>query len=828
MLLYGLRRNDYRSRQQSFSIPFCFSALMPIPIPIPVTIKYAFSELVLWLCPVVWLSTIQFSTSILQANDNEFDSVKSLLSNCCQDCHSGPKPSGDFSIDRLNLVRDAVASSPFDSSAWERILRRLRAGQMPPPDAERPSEMDLDKATHELEKWLSTASQLHPYAGRTDTLRRLNRTEYQNAIRDLLALEIDASTLLPSDESSQGFDNITVGELSPTLLNRYLTAAQTISRIALGRQGLGPMGINVRVPADRTQESHVDGLPFGTRGGVLVEHTFPGDGSYEFQLRLARDRDEIVEGLSRKHSIDVLIDREQRHRFTVEPPPNSGDFTLVDSHLKTRIEVPAGKHSVGIAFVQSGTSLIETKRQPFDASYNRHRHPRINPALFELSIVGPFGSEAPGDSLSRKLIFGSDRIPSEMPTQTARRVLARLARKAFRRPILDEDLESAMWFFDESFREGGMDAGLEAAITSILVNPNFLFRVEVQPSTATAGTPFSISDLELASRLSFFLWSSTPDERLLALAEDQKLHEPTVLADEVQRMLGDPRSRSLVTNFASQWLYLRNLDSITPDLRLYPDFDDNLRLAFRRETEMLVEDILVNDRSVLGLIRSDFTFLNQRLAKHYGIPNVVGSHFRRVDLPSHSERGGILRHGSILTVTSYATRTSPTIRGNWILENIIGTPPPPPPPNIPALKDKQETEGKSLRERLALHRSDAACASCHNLMDPVGFSLDNYDALGRWRKFDDGKPLDTAGIMPDGSQVHDAATLEASILKRPKVFVGTMIDKLMTFALGRGVEHRDGPELRKIVDYAAQQDFRFSSIVQGIVLSKPFLMRDPE
>ena len=762
------------------------------------------------------------------ADEADSQAVQSLFENHCQDCHTGPKPSGDFSIEKLKPNRESLESLSFNSKDWERIVRRLRAGQMPPPHADRPNEADYITATRAIEKWLDEGSLMHPFAGRIDTLRRLNRTEYQNAIRDLLALDIDANALLPKDESSQGFDNITVGELSPLLLNRYLSAAQMISRIALGREGLGPMGINVRVPADRTQELHVEGLPLGTRGGVLIEHTFPRDGNYEVQLRLARDRDEKVEGLSQEHSIDLLIDREQKQRFSVKPPPNREDFTHVDSHLKTRINVPAGRHSVGVAFAHVGSPLIETKRQPFDAAYNRHRHPRINPALFELSIVGPFDSESPGNPLSRKAIFGQDGMDAAKTVETAKRIVTRLARLAFRRPVSEEDLESPMWFFEESFRDGGFDAGLEAALTSILVNPNFLFRIEEQTGSVKGGSTYAINDLELASRLSFFLWSSIPDEHLLALAESKTLHQPAVLTTEVERMLKDSRSGSLVTNFASQWLYLRNLESITPDLRLYPDFDDNLRHAFRRETELLVDDVISNDRNVLALIRSNFTFLNQRLARHYGIPNVTGSHFRKVELPSSSERGGILRHGSILTVTSYATRTSPTIRGNWILENVIGTPPPPPPPNVPALRDKQDTEGKSLRERLAMHRSDSACASCHNLMDPVGFSLDNFDALGRWRQFDDGQALDTAGIMPDGSHVHDVATLEDSILKRPKVFVGTMTEKLLTFALGRGIEHRDGPEVRRIVDYAAERDFRFSAIVQGIVLSKPFLMRDSE
>ncbi len=774
------------------------------------------------------------------ADEADFAAIRSLMENHCQECHAGPKPSGDFSMEKLQPGRESpgrelpgrgLIEESFSSRDWERMLRRLRAGQMPPPEADRPTDVELNKATRAIESWLETESKLHPYAGRTDTLRRLNRTEYQNAIRDLLALDVDASALLPKDESSHGFDNITVGELSPTLMNRYLSSAQTISRIALGGEGIGPMGINVRVPADRTQETHVDGLPLGTRGGVLIEHAFPRDGIYEVQLRLARDRDERVEGLNEQHSIDLLLDREQKHRFTVSPPPDSDDFTLVDSHLKTRIQVPAGRHAVGVAFVDTGSSLIETKRQPFDVAYNRHRHPRINPALFELSIVGPLDSSTVGNSQSRQAVFGKDgqdAIGLLKPRETAHRILGRLARLAFRRPIQDEDLESALWFFDQAFRESGFDAGLESALTSLLVNPNFLFRIEIPSSGVKAGETYAISDIELASRLSFFLWSSIPDDRLLTLAQSGTLHHPDVLLAEVERMLKDQKSKTLVTNFASQWLYLRNLESITPDLRLYPDFDDNLRHAFRSETELLVEDVIANDRSVLGLIRSNFTFLNQRLAKHYAIPNVTGSHFRKVELPSNSERGGILRHGSILTVTSYATRTSPTIRGNWILENVIGTPPPPPPPNIPALKDKQDTQGKSLRDRLAMHRSDAACASCHNLMDPVGFSLDNYDALGRWRKFDDGLPIDTAGTMPDGSTVRDVASLEESIIKRPKVFVGTMTEKLLTFALGRGVEFRDGPEVRKIVDYAAEHDFRFSSIVHGIVLSMPFLMRDSE
>ena len=790
------------------------------------------SRLVLF-SPVAILMIAGFGS--ISAGEPDAGRITAFLRGYCQDCHAGEKPSGDFNISPLLSDLLSESEPDRDSSRWERILRRLRAGQMPPPDADRPPEADYLKAIESLEQRLELHSQRYPFAGKPEALRRLNRTEYQNAIRDLLSVNVDANALLPKDESTQGFDNITVGELSPTLLNRYISAAQGIARLVMGGQGIGPMGINIRVPADRTQEQHVHGLPLGTRGGILTMQTFPRTGLYEIQLRLMRDRDEKVEGLSQEHTIDVLIDRERKHQFKVGPPPKREDFTHVDSHLRTRIPITAGTHAVGVAFLENGAPLLETKRQPFDASYNRHRHPRVNPALFELSIVGPFDSSEPGKSQSRNKIYGSTPVEFSEPRNSASQIIKRLARSAFRREVTDEDIESAMWFFEEAYQQPSgsapsrFDAGLEAALTSILINPNFLFRIEEGREERAHGiSNYPITDYELASRLSFFLWSSIPDEQLLDHAEAGTLHQPDTLAGQVQRMLKDERASSLVTNFASQWLYLRNLESITPDLRLYPDFDDNLRHDFRRETELLVEDVFRNDRNVLGLIQSDFTFLNQRLARHYGIPSVLGSHFRKVQVSPESHRGGLLRHGSVLTVTSYATRTSPTIRGNWILENIIGTPPPPPPPNIPALKEKEGVVASTLRERLALHRSDPACASCHNLMDPIGFSLDNFDALGRWRQFDDGQAIDSVGVMPDGSLASDAVGLEESILKRPQVFVGTMVEKLLTFALGRGIEHRDGPEVRKIVEAAAKQDYRFVSIIQAIVHSTPFMRRDTE
>jgi Protein of unknown function (DUF1592)/Protein of unknown function (DUF1588)/Protein of unknown function (DUF1585)/Protein of unknown function (DUF1595) len=584
----------------------------------------------------------------------------------------------------------------------------------------------------------------------------------------------------------------------------------------------------------------VEGLPLGTRGGTLVEYHFPQTGEYLIELRLTRDRDEKVEGLTEQHDIDVLLDRERVHRFSVSPPPDREDYTHSDSHLKTRIHVEAGPHMIGVTFPKKAASLLEIKRQPFEARFNRHRHPRTTPALFQILIVGPFEPKPVTDATpSRARVLATRPQEGEDPTHAALEVLKPLIRRAYRRPITESDLESPMWFFAEGMREGGFEAGIESALTSILVNPNFLFRFEDQPAEIQPGQPYSISDYELASRLSFFLWSSIPDDELQELADQGQLHKDEVLQQQVARMLKDKRSESLVTNFAAQWLYLKNLDSITPDLRLFPDFDDNLRQAFRRETELLFADVVQQDRSVLDLIQTNSAFLNERLAKHYGIPHVFGSHFRRVDLaaPGSSDsaaaisaghRGGLLRHGSILTVTSYATRTSPTIRGNWILTNILGTPAPPPPANVPNLKEKTTLVSTTIRERLAQHRADPACASCHALMDPVGFALENYDALGRWRDFDGTEAIDSAGALPDGKKIASVAEIESGILERPQMFVGVLTEKLMTYSLGRGVSHADGPAIRQIVKSAAEQGYSFSSIVQGIARSRPFLMRSAE
>ncbi|RYD72029.1 MAG: DUF1592 domain-containing protein, partial [Verrucomicrobiaceae bacterium] len=517
---------------------------------------------------------------------------------------------------------------------------------------------------------------------------------------------------------------VTVGDLSPTLLNRYISAAEKISALAVGLARRTPGGETFRIRPDRTQEEHVDGLPIGTRGGTLLSYTFPRDGEYEIQIRLMRDRNEEVEGLREPHEMEVLVDRERVKLFTVAPPKGDRNFEKVDAHLKVRVPVTAGPHQLGVTFVKNPSSLLETKRQPYLARYNMHRHPRLTPAIYQVSINGPYESQRPGDSPSRQRISASWPTAAAEEDPCAERILTRLMRLAYRRPVTSYDLQKALGFYRDAKAKEGFDAGIAAALSAMLVNPEFLFRIEREPTSISPNTVYRISDGELASRLSFFLWSSIPDDELLAAAERGELHKPEVLEGQVQRMLSDSRAQNLTRNFAAQWLHLRNLESITPDLRLFPDFDDNLREAFRRETELHFETVMRENLSVLDLLKADYTFLNERLAKHYGIANVYGSHFRRVTLDQNSQRGGLLRQGSILSVTSYATRTSPVIRGKWVLENILGTPPKPPPPNIPALKDNTVLESLPIRERLAQHRADAACASCHNAMDPVGFALE--------------------------------------------------------------------------------------------------------
>jgi hypothetical protein len=744
----------------------------------------------------------------------------------CIDCHRDENAPNDLRLDSLDTNALIHASQPVETIGWESIRRRIAARQMPPADATRPSESEFERAVTHMDQLLENNAQRFVKPGRTESLRRLNRTEYQNAIRDLLALEVDVTHWLPPDESSHGFDNVTVSALPATLLQRYLTAAEAISRMAVGNRQRSPGGMTFRFPADLTQESHIEGLPLGTRGGGKFRWYFPQTGEYEFQIRLFRDRDEHVEGLRKDSDMDVLIDRAPQHRFSISAPKNPTDHTSADSHLNVRLHVTAGMHDIVVTFPNDQASLLEQKRQPFDASYNRHRHPRRRPAISEVSIAGPFNPVGSGETDSRKKIFGSTSVHPGTESESAQEILTRLLRIAYRREPSDADLEVPMRFFHDAMAKDGFEPGIQAALSAILVNPNFLLRVERDPPHVRPQEAYWLDPNELASRISFFLWSSLPDQALREATKRHAAgHDSQILVDEVQRMLRDDRAVSMVSNFASQWLYLRNLDTITPDLRLFPDFDDNLRQSFRRETELLFEEVMRQDLSVLELIDADYSFLNERLAVHYGIPHVQGSHFRKVALDPATHRGGILRHGSILTVTSYATRTSPTIRGSWVLRNILGTPPPPPPPNVPPLPEKATTVAASVRERLAVHRENPVCASCHDLIDPVGFALEQFDAVGRWRTLDDGKPIDSTGSLPDGRAVSSVDELELALVQRPETFVATIVENLLTYGLGRGIEPSDGPVVRRIVGDAKRHNYRFSSLISGIVTSIPFVMR---
>ena len=733
-----------------------------------------------------------------------------VINQYCVGCHNGTSKAAGLALD---------TAKADDTATWEKVLRRVRSRTMPPTGLPRPKEADYQNLVATLETKLD-AGKVDP--GRTDTFRRLNRTEYQNAIRDLLAVDVDVTALLPSDDASHGFDNVTVGNLSPTLLERYLGAARKISRLAIGIPPKQVGGETVMLPPDLTQEEHFEDLPLGTRGGTVVKYTFPLDAEYEIQIRLQRDRNEHVEGLRGSHVVELMLDGERIQAFTAKPPGQGKDHSVVDREFNVRLRVSAGPHVIAAAFPKQGSALLETERQPYQAHFNMDRHPRITPAVFSVTVNGPYAVKGPGDTPSRRAIF----VCKTEDEACAKKILSGLMRRAYRRPSTEADLTVPLKFYREARKSEGFEPSIEMGLRAVLVSPEFLFRVEQDPTGVAPKAVYRISNLELASRLSFFLWSSIPDEELLTAAVRGDLHQPSVLQKQVKRMLADERSRMLVTNFADQWLYLRNLASITPDMRAFPDFDDNLRKSFRKETHLFFESVMREDRSVLDLLRADYSFLNERLAKHYGVPNVYGSRFRKVTFGPETMRGGLLRQGSILTVTSYATRTSPVIRGKWILDNILGVPPPPPPPNVPALEEAKAAMKKmTMRERLSEHRKNPACSGCHKLMDPPGFSLENFDAVGRWRQAEDGTAVDASGGLPDGAKFTGVAGLEKALLTRPELFATTITEKLLTYSLGRGVEFSDAPAVRQIVRQTQKSDFRFSSFIQGIAGSPSFQLR---
>ena len=799
-----------------------------------------------WLaCGIAGLATLGLAgpTSLLAGGRQQPATASSpasspehaLINRYCVGCHNGRTKAGDLALDTIDLQ-----NVPANAEVWEKAARKLRARAMPPSGSPRPDEAGYSRLLSYLEGELDRSAAARPDPGRTDPFRRLNRTEYRNAIRDVLGLDVEVADLLPSDDASYGFDNVNSVSLSPTLMERYLTAAQRISRVAVGSPMRRPTSRTVVLPADFTQESHVDGLPFGTRGGATVNHTFPVDGEYGLQVQLSRDRNENVEGLTEPHDLEIALDGRRLKVFTITPNRNrSGAYYAdegVDKGLLVRLPVDAGPHAISVTFLQNNSALIETERQPYQAHFNMDRHPRVQPAVRSVSIEGPFNPTGVGDTPSRQRIFTcsppAERIPAAAADERcAKHIIKTLARRFYRRPVTDKDVEAPLAFYKEaraSNTDGGtFEAGIEMAIRALLASTEFLFRIERDPAGAAAGSAYRVGDLALASRLSFFLWSSVPDEELLDLAERGQLKNPPVLERQVRRMLADPRAEALATNFAGQWLYLRNLAASSPDARMFPDFDDNLRQAFRRESELLFGSIVTDDRRVTDLLSADYTFLNERLAKHYRIGGVYGDRFRRVSLADHPERRGLLGHGSVLTVTSYATRTSPVLRGKWILDNIVGMPPPPPPPDVPPLKDSKAA-GKtlSMRQRMIEHRVNPTCASCHQLMDPAGLSMENFDAIGRWRIRDEsGSSIDASGNLPGSAAFDGVAGLRQALIARPDVFAATTTEKLLTFALGRGVDYRDRPAVREILRDAGRQDYRFSSLVVGIVKSVPFQMR---
>ena len=757
------------------------------------------------------------------------EAERALVDKYCVTCHNARLKTGGLVLDKDAVDLAHVADR---ADVFEKVIRKLHGKMMPPVGMPRPDEATLDAFTSSLEHAIDRVALTRPHPGRSP-LHRLNRSEYAAAVRDILALDIDATSLLPADDEANGFDNIAdVLKVSPSLLEQYLDAARKVSALAVGDRTMTPIGVVYRVPPDRSQEDHVEGLPLGTRGGILVRHNFPLDATYEFNVVLLQNIVGYVPGLEWPHELEISIDGERVFLAEVGGPQDNrlSDTNLaltketLDKRLRTRVAVKAGPHDVGVTFLRKDSALSDEPLQPFTRNLDLQDMNGV-PTINFMQITGPFDVNGSGETPSRRKIF---TCASET-TECARRILTAIARHAYRRPATEREADELMRFFTNGRTrpstgsgQAAFDRGIEEALAFVLASPKFLFRAEPDPATVTAGATYTVPDFELASRLSFFLWSTVPDDELINVAASGKLHQPAVLEREVRRMLLDGKSKALVDNFAAQWLFLRNLQSFIPDSDEFPNFDDNLRQAMRTETAMFVESIMREDRNVLDLLTADYTFVNERLARHYGIPNVYGSQFRRVKITDDNRRG-LLGKGAILAVTSYPNRTSVVLRGKYILENILGTPPPSPPAAVPPLKETGD-DGKpaSLRTLMERHRASPACATCHRVMDPLGFSLENFDATGRWRVREAAGTVDASGQLADGTPVDGPVALRKALLKHPEQFVRTMTEKMLTYALGRGLEYYDMPVVRQIARDAASQNYRFSAIVLGIVRSTPF------
>ena len=788
------------------------------------------------------------------------EAVRRLLDRYCVACHNERRVTAvstsssvlDAQLRGTGLALDRVdAERPSaDAELWERVIERLKAGSMPPAGRPRPAAEEARAAASWLETRIDQAASANPNPGRTGSMHRLNRTEYGNAIRDLLEIEIDTAALLPGDETSDtGFDNnAEVLSISTAQLERYLSAARRISRLATGVT-TAPDFVRFEnsvllTQADRRNED----LPLGSRGGLSATHHFPADGNYIFRIALTTNWQDYVRGMGRRNLLDLRIDGALVRRFTVGgeapgtpapttwSPAEAGDpeweryVRESAAHLEVRVPVDAGPHVVGVSFVRNRWEP-EGPLQPVmkGAVLSNDEKYHGNAEVQALTIEGPYEGAVPDGTPSRRRIFVCDPATASEEEACAKRILSRLARLAYRRPPTERDVETLLEFFrDGRAKEGGgFDTGIQLALERLLVDPDFLLRVHEDPPGAAPGQAYALGGLELASRLAFFLWSSIPDEELLVVAERGALTDPPTLRRQVRRMLADPRSEALVSNFAAQWLHLRNLDDVKAEPAVYPEFDQDLLEAFRQETALFIASTIEEDRSVLDLLGADYTYLNERLARHYGIPGVYGSRLRRVTLPDLEQRGGLLGHGSLLSLTSYPHRTSPVLRGRWLLEAMFGAPPPGPPPDVPALPEPGEDDAPaSMRERLELHRRNPACASCHRTIDPPGFMLEHYDAIGRWRSIsDEGQPVDAAGTMPNGVTAVGLAGLRGLLLDEPEQFVSTLTERLLAYGLGREPRSYDQPTVRGIVRGAAENEHRWSSIILGIVESPAFLMR---
>jgi mono/diheme cytochrome c family protein len=764
------------------------------------------------------------------ASSSQARTIREFTNQYCIACHNARLKTGGLVLESRDFDHPAA-----DGDVWEKVIRKVQVGMMPPGGALQPDPATRRELVTALSGALDEAARANPKPGRP-ALHRLNRTEYAYAIRDLLDLEVNPATLLPPDDSAYGFDNVAdVLGVNATLMEQYVSAAGKVSSLAVGDPDVSPAAEVYTIPQDASQDRHVQGLPFGTIGGILATPTIQIAGEYELSAKFFRTNLGVLRGLEYEHVLEYAVDGVRVHLTKLggadDWAANLENNTLIadqiEERAKVRVSLTAGPHEITAAWIKKSDAVdpVRTTR-PIRSSHDT-RDPLGIPHLSTFTIAGPFKPSGPGDMPSRRRIF-SCKPAAGAEERCARQIIATLVRRAYRGQGTEADIERLMGFFRAGRQQRDFERGIQVALQRILASPKFVFRAEREPDQLAAGRVYVLSDLELASRLSFFLWSSIPDDELLKVAAESRLREPSVLERQVRRMLADPKSERFVTNFAGQWLYLRNLTNHQPNSMMFPDFDDQLRLAFRRETELFFESIVHEDRNVLDLMTADYTFVNERLARHYGIPNVYGSQFRRVTLTDDA-RKGLLGKGAILAVTSRATRTSPVVRGKWILDNILNAPPPPPLPNVPPLPEPDESgQVLSMRARMEAHRKNPVCANCHRMFDPIGLAMENFDAVGRWRARDGGSlgvAIDASGELLDGTKVDGVVSLRRALLRQPELFVGTVVEKLMTFALGRGVAADDMPSVRAIIREASGRDYRFSNLVLGIVKSPPFTMR---